>query len=206
MHPLVRILSLIAFAIALQLARWPVLAAMGGVLAILLACRGRGAAISFALLKRARWLMLSILLIYAYATPGEFVLGLPDWIAPTYEGLQTGAMQMARLAVMLAALSLLLATSRREDIMVGVYLLLQPLRILGFDPVRFSARLWLTLHYVETMPQGVFHRLRQHGWRLEDILQEETERPDTVEMRFVRFHATDYAVLALLPVLLWWLA
>lgn len=204
MHPLVRILCLVAFAIALQLMKWPLLAIVGVALAILL--RWRGAPVFLSLLRRARWLMLSILLIYAYATPGEFVAGMPDWIAPTHEGLQTGAVQMGRLMAMLAALSLLLAVSSREDIMAGVYLLLQPLRPLGFDPERFSARLWLTLHYVETMPKGIFHRLRQYGWRLEEILQEAAEEPDKVEMRFPAFRMMDYAVLIALPLVLWWLA
>lgn len=203
MHPLVRILCLIVFAIALQWLKWPILAVVGVMLTILLFWRG--ASIFLALLRRTRWLMLSILLIYAYATPGEFVAGMPDWIAPTNEGVQTGLIQIGRLAAMLAALSLLLATSNREDIMAGVYLLMQPLRLLGVDPERFSVRLWLTLHYVETMPKGIFQRLRQHDWRLEDILQEAVERPDSVQMRFPALRPTDYIVLLLLPVLLWWL-
>ena len=204
MHPLVRIVCLVAFAVALQLVHWQLLATACLVLPVLLVWRGN--AIFLVLLRRARWLMLSILLIYAFATPGEYLPGFPDYAAPTYEGLRTGIVQMARLAAMLGALSLLLATSSREDIMVGVYLLLQPLRVLKLAPERFSARLWLTLHYVETMPKGVLLRLRQHGWRLEDILQEDVERPEVVQMRFPKFHWYDAMVLLLLPVLFWMLA
>jgi len=204
MHPLIRIICLIAFAILLQLVPWPVLSAAGALLSVALAWRG--ASTFYVLMRRARWLLLSIILIYAYATPGEYLPGLVEQLAPTYEGLQAGLMQMGRLAAMLAALSVLLASSSREDIMVGVYLLLQPLRPLGIAPERFAARLWLTLHYVETIPPGVFQRLRQHGWRLETALEEADERPDIVQLQLPGFRMIDVAVLILLPALFWALA
>lgn len=194
---------MVAFAIALQFLQWPTFAVVFVLLGGLLACRGF--AVFLVLLRRARWLLLSMLLIYAFSTPGEYIPHMPDAWAPTYEGLRAGGLQMARLVAMLAALSLLLATSNREDIMAGIYLLLQPLRPLGLDPERFAARLWLTLHYVETMPKGVFHRLRQQGWRLEDILHEEVERPDSIHLQFPAFRLTDALLLAGLPLALWWL-
>jgi energy-coupling factor transport system permease protein len=201
MHPFVRIVCLIAFAVALQFVGWRALAGACVLLAAML--MWRGLPVFLKLLRRARWLLLSILLIYAYATPGEYLPRLPDIVAPTYEGLRTAAMQMGRLGAMLAALSVLLASSTREDIMVGVYLLLQPLRPFGLDPERFAARLWLTLHYVETMPQGVFRRLREHGWRLDDVLQENVERPASVQMLFPKFSAVDVVVLLMLPLAAW---
>jgi energy-coupling factor transporter transmembrane protein EcfT len=205
MHPFVRIVCLIAFAVMLQLVQLPSLAVAGALL--LIALVWRGAPTFYILLRRARWLLLSILLIYAYATPGEYLPSLPDYLAPTYEGLQAGLMQMGRLAAMLAALSLLLASSSREDIMVGVYLMLLPLRPIGIAPERFAARLWLTLHYVETMPPGVLRRLRQHGWCLQTALQEAAgERPDSVQLQFPKFQLMDILVLMLLPPLFWVLA
>lgn len=186
----------------LQLMQLPALAAACALLLIALAWRG--ASTFYILLRRSRWLLLSILLIYAYVTPGEYLSGLPDSLAPTYEGLQAGLMQMGRLAAMLAALSLLLASSTREDIMVGVYLMLRPLRPIGISPERFAARLWLTLHYVETMPPGVLRRLRQHGWCLQTALQEATgERPDSVQLQFPKFGLMDVLALIFLPPLFW---
>jgi energy-coupling factor transporter transmembrane protein EcfT len=202
MHPFIRIVCLIAFAAMLQLMQLPALAAACALLLIALAWRG--ASTFYILLRRSRWLLLSILLIYAYVTPGEYLSGLPDSLAPTYEGLQAGLMQMGRLAAMLAALSLLLASSTREDIMVGVYLMLRPLRPIGISPERFAARLWLTLHYVETMPPGVLRRLRQHGWCLQTALQEATgERPDSVQLQFPKFGLMDVLALIFLPPLFW---
>jgi energy-coupling factor transport system permease protein len=202
MHPFVRIVCLISFAIALQLMRWQLLFAADVLLLIGLAWCGAHA---FQLLiRRARWLLLSILLIYAYATPGEYLPWIPDAFAPSYEGLQAGLTQMGRLASILAALSILLATSSREDIMIGIYLLLQPFRMLGVSPERFATRLWLTLHYVETMPSGVVSKLRQDGWRLESILQD-GEQPNSVQIQFPRFRVYDALVLMLLPSIFWML-
>jgi energy-coupling factor transport system permease protein len=98
----------------------------------------------------------------------------------------------------------LLATSSREDIIIGIYLLLQPFRMLGVSPERFATRLWLTLHYVETMPSGVVSKLRQDGWRLESILQD-GEQPNSVQIQFPRFRVYDALVLMLLPSIFWML-
>jgi energy-coupling factor transporter transmembrane protein EcfT len=205
MHPLVRIICLIAFAFMVQMFHWPALAAVSALLLMLMPwCGGPTFRI---LLRRSRWLLLSMLLIYAYATPGQYLSGLPDNFAPTYEGLQAGLMQMGKLAAMLAALSLLLALSSREDIMVGVCLLLQPLRQMGIAPERFAARLWLTLHYVENMPDGVLRNLRRHGWCLQTALQDSSGvKPEFVQLRFPRFQWVDLLVLMLLPPLFWLLA
>jgi energy-coupling factor transport system permease protein len=205
MHPFVRIICLITYAALLQLMQFPSLAA-AGVLQLVALAWWRPT-VFFILLRRARWLLLSILLIYAYATPGEYLQVLPEHLAPTLEGLQAGLMQMGRLASMLAALSLLLASSSREDIMAGIYLLLQPLRLSGLEPERFSARLWLTLHYVETMPPGVLQRLRQHHWSLQASIEEAVhERPDGVQLQFPKLQPVDIFVLMLLPTVFWVLA
>lgn len=154
------------------------------------------------LLRRARWLLLSILLIYAYATPGEFVSHFPDALAPTYEGLQNGGIQALRLVVMLAALSLLLATSSRAQIMAGIYQLLKPFRLFGLQPERFAARLWLTLHYVEHMPSGTLRTLRQQHWDI-NVLHSLNSGPDRIALDFPRWHWLDFFVLLMLPIF-WW--
>lgn len=170
---------------------------------VMIAAIGLGHATDFLLLlKRARWLLLSIVLIYAYATPGEYIPNIPDTLAPTYEGLQGGVMQALRLALMLAALALLLATSSRAQFMAGIYQLLRPFRFLGAQPERFAARLWLTLHYVEHMPPGTLKSLRQKGWNL-SALEPLDDGPEQVVLEFAGWHWPDYLVMVLLPVV-WW--
>jgi len=190
------------FSVALQLMRWPVLLTAGICLGA--ALLWRGAPLFFTMLRRARWLLMSMLLIYAYATPGEYLSGFPDALAPTYEGLSSGLAQALRLAAVLAALALLLVTSSREDFMAGVYQLMQPLRLLQVSPERFSARLWLTLHYVECMPPHAIHDLRQSGWSLESLPQADAG-PASIQIRCTRLSAWD-AVALLLPLMFWGLA
>jgi energy-coupling factor transport system permease protein len=130
---------------------WTALLAMSIVLSLgLFYYRARG---FWRLLRRVRWLLLFLLLIFAFNTPGEYVkqwpLDVGQAFAPTYEGLSTGLLQAAKLCIMLAGLSLLLATTNRENLIAGFYLLATPLRIIKLSPERFAARLWLTLHYVE---------------------------------------------------------
>lgn len=200
LNPTVRIISLIAFAAMLQRMQALPLAVCSGLL--LLAVILIRAVDFLRLLRRARWLLLSIMLIYAYATPGEFVSRIPDALAPTYEGLRDGGMQALRLAVMLAALSVLLATSSRAQIMAGIYQLLKPFRLFGLSPERFAARLWLTLHYVEHMPPGTLKKLRQQHWNIH-ALQSLDSGPEHITMSFLRWHWLDVLAILMLP-LLWW--
>jgi len=101
--------------------------------------------------RRMRWLLLSILVIYAFGTPGELIPAFPVNFAPTYEGLQSGLVQIEKLLIALAALSLLLTSSPREQMMLGLYMLLIPFRFAGLNIERFAARLMLTLNYVEEL-------------------------------------------------------
>src|SRR5690606_10978811 len=94
------------------------------------------------LLLRVRWLLITLVLIFAFNIPGEYVRSWPLEFAPTYEGFATRIMQSAKICIMLAALALLLGTTNRENLIAGFYQLLAPLRMLKLNPERFAARLW----------------------------------------------------------------
>jgi energy-coupling factor transporter transmembrane protein EcfT len=169
LHPSVKIIFLLGLGVAVQLMQWPELVLTAITLAgLLLYLR---AMLFFKILRRVRWLLIFLLLIYAYTTPGEYLRGFQSDFLPTYEGIASGMLQITRLILVLASLALLLATTRREDMMAGTYLLLRPLRLLGFSPERFAARLWLTLHYVEQTPlprrQALRHLLENFHTDLE---------------------------------------
>lgn len=160
LHPSIKILCVIALAAAVQLSDYRALLAMAGLLAMfLLYYRAAG---FWKMLRRVRWLLLTLLLIFAFNTPGEYIQQWPFELAPTYEGLTAGLLQSARLCIMLAGLSLLLANTNRENLIAGFFLLLYPLRYLKLSPERFAARLWLTLHYVE---QGDVEQAPRSGIR-----------------------------------------
>ncbi|MFP5408827.1 MAG: hypothetical protein ACLGGY_06050 [Gammaproteobacteria bacterium] len=105
------------------------------------------------LLRRTRWLLAVLLLTYAYVLPGTALWPQLAWASPSVEGLQQGALRTARLALMLAGLALLLATTSRPRLIYGLYVLARPLSALGFDRRAFAVRLGLTLDYVERAPK-----------------------------------------------------
>lgn len=117
--------------------------------------------------KRTKWLFISILIIYAFSTPGEYIQGFSTGFAPTYEGLNLGFLQVAKLLIALAALNILFATSTIENLMAGLYTLLSPLQLLGFNVERFTARLMLTLDYVEDLLVKNNYKFNFH--QLDDI-------------------------------------
>lgn len=101
--------------------------------------------------KRMKWLFLSIFVIYAFGTPGEYIQYIPTGIVPTKEGVVLGALQIAKLLIALAILGILFSISSKEQLMSGLHLLLSPLNILGINTNKFTARLLLTLDYVEEL-------------------------------------------------------
>jgi energy-coupling factor transporter transmembrane protein EcfT len=105
------------------------------------------------LLRRTRWLMAVLLLTYAYSMPGTPLWPPLDWASPTMEGVLMGALRVARLALMIAGLGGLLATTPRPRLIYGLYGLARPLVWLGFDRRAFAVRLGLTLDYVEHAPK-----------------------------------------------------
>jgi energy-coupling factor transport system permease protein len=102
------------------------------------------------LLRRTRWIMISLLLIYAYATPGEAVFASLDQFSPTVEGLIDGLLQLSRLSFALAGLAILLSLLAQQQLISGLYTLAYPLRYIGFSRELIAVRLALTLHYAET--------------------------------------------------------
>lgn len=191
MHPSLRILLLMLLAVAIQFVEWRLLAAVGVIL--LAMAMYLHVILLRKLLYRSRWLLLTLLAIYAFTTPGEFLHGLDGAIAPTYEGITQGLLQAGRLAAMLAGLALLLGTTPRDALMGGIYWLLQPLCLCGIPVERFTARLWLTLHYVEQVPV----RDKVSFWHRFDRAVEDSgaARVETVHVSLPAFAAMDWLVL-----------
>lgn len=157
MHPLVKILYLILILLVISSANIALLLSLMLILvttAIILHCRN-----FLRVLKRMRWLFLSILIIYGYGTPGEYLSHLPLAFAPTFEGLKLGAIQIIKICIALATLTILLNTTNRDQLIVGVYTLFKPFKYLGVNVERFSVRLSLTLDYFEELASQPKDRL-----------------------------------------------
>ena len=85
------------------------------------------------LLRRTSWIMLSLLFIYAYATPGAAVWPLLAQYSPTYEGIHAGLLQLSRLAFALAGLAIVLNVLSQQQLIGGLYALAYPLRFIGIS-------------------------------------------------------------------------
>lgn len=77
--------------------------------------------------------------------------------------------------------------------MGGIYWLLQPLRLCGIPVERFTARLWLTLHYAEQAPV----RDKVPFWyRFDRAAQDSEAAVEVVRVSLPAFAAMDWLVLA----------
>jgi energy-coupling factor transporter transmembrane protein EcfT len=147
------------------------------------------------LLKRVRYILLCLLIVYAFNTPGEY---LPGWyfsVTPTYEGIAAGAEQALRLSLVLAGVAMLLVTTSRDQLVAGLYYLALPLRLFGLDHERFAVRLWLTLYYVEHgtrfRHQNPLHQLLH----LEELLDIDHSAPETIVLMKPEVRWTDVLTL-----------
>ena len=99
-------------------------------------------------IKKLKWMLLVLFLIFAFNTPGQYMHNWPVSFSPTYEGLLQGGSQALKIMAMLAALHLFLLNILHEKLVGGLYQLAKPLQFIGFPAERFAARLGLTLQYV----------------------------------------------------------
>lgn len=149
--------------------------------------------------RRMRWLLLSLMIIYAFGTPGELIPLFPINFSPTYEGLLLGWLQIEKLLIALAALSLLLISSSRGQMLLGLYMLLMPFKFIGLNIERFAARLMLTLDYVEELAVNDHYDFNQ----LDDIYASVEGLPlqGNVTFQKLPFNLIDKLLLLLLLVL-----
>jgi hypothetical protein len=152
------------------------------------------------LLRRTRWIMLSLLLVYAYTTPGQPVLGMLGIFSPSREGLGDGVLQLTRLMVVLAGLAILLERLHRQQLIGGLYSLLAPLQLLGLSRERVAIRLALTLHYAEV---AMVRESRTWRDNLRSLFEPHEEGAGQMELTLYRFGIRDWLLLGIASLLLW---
>ena len=121
------------------------------------------------LVHRARWLLLTLLIVVAWGVAGEAVWEQGGLWSPTHEGLAEAANQLGRLVLVLAAVAALLQTTPMARLMAGMHVLLRPFAICGLDVDRAVVRLSLALHYAEQMPAANWKKLLVPGRSSESI-------------------------------------
>lgn len=158
------------------------------------------------LLRRTRWIMLSLMLIYAYSTPGQALIGPLGLLSPSREGMMDGLSQLSRLLAALAGLAMLLDRLHRMQLIAGLYTLCVPLQWLPGEwfrglRERVAVRLALTLHYAEvTMLRG------QRDWQdtLNALFESHGEPTQQMELPLYRFGPGDALLLCGAMALMWW--
>lgn len=122
------------------------------------------------LLRRSRWLLLMLLVLFGWMTPGTPVPRLPG---ASVEGLQLGGEHFMRLLFALSSLAMILRLLRPVELVAGMRSLLAPVAWLGIDRDRLAVRVALTLEAVENAevepaPDGVL-RLPRPTWGPVDV-------------------------------------
>jgi energy-coupling factor transporter transmembrane protein EcfT len=140
------------------------------------------------LIWRARWLLVSLLLVFAWGVAGE-----PLWngsLAPTREGIEDAIKHLGRLLLVLTTVAAFLEFMPLADLLAATHALLTPFRHLGVDSDRGVVRLMLVLRYVETP-------LRLRDWKL--LLEiPETDICEMVEIEHPTLRWIDGCIMAVL--------
>jgi energy-coupling factor transport system permease protein len=184
-HPASLLLTWLGFALLLQWVapHWLALLALVAVLLSLFVAGER----SRNLLRRSRWLLLSLLLLFLFATPGEYLPGIWGRLGLTYEGLRQGGEQLSRLLAMLSSLAVLHQQLGTQGLLTGFHWLLAP-----FPWCRATVvRLFLVIEFVE--------QRGRLGWR--EWLAPEAEpavAPDCFVLAIPALHARDRLLIACL--------
>lgn len=111
------------------------------------------------MLKRLRWLFLSIFIVYLFLTPGELLWQGVLW-GPTLEGLMQGTARVAVLVLFVAAVNILLVSTEQEAFLSAISWCLQPLSWFGLSHERLAVRIALTLETVSKVRDVYRHEPR----------------------------------------------
>jgi hypothetical protein len=147
-HPLIRVVALLVFIAGLALAR-PTLLGAGFVLLLLLyRLTGFPAPrILLRMLVRLRWLLVAILLVYGWSTPGAALLPAISAWSPTVEGMSLGLLRILSLVMIVAAVHLLMQVTNRKQLLPAIMQLINPVTTVTARE-RLAVRILLSIEAV----------------------------------------------------------
>jgi len=102
------------------------------------------------LLRRSRWLLLTMLVMFGWFTPGTPLSFIPG---ASTEGLLLAMDNLARLLIALSIVALILKALSAPELVAGMRSLLAPLVLFKVSRDRIAVRLALTLNEVEASRQ-----------------------------------------------------
>lgn len=148
-HPATRLLIWISTLIAVQFIDGAMFIVAFSVVSL---CGKRVALRAWRLIWRARWLLASLFVIFAWGVPGK-ALWNEGLFSPSYEGIREGARHLARMLLVLITVAAFLEFTPLADLLAATRALLRPFQRLGVNADRGVVRLMLVLRYVETLPR-----------------------------------------------------
>ena len=161
MHPLIRVSALLVFIVGLAFARPLFLAAGTGLLLVLYSITGfPGLARLLQMTLRLRWLLLAILLVYGWWTPGNDLFPFMGAWSPTSEGVFTGLLRIFSLLLIVAAVHLLLQLTSRSELLPAIMQAIRPVTT-ETARTRLAVRILLTLEAVTKVQLLVSDTLKQ---------------------------------------------
>ncbi|MGA9394293.1 MAG: hypothetical protein WCA83_03770 [Azonexus sp.] len=138
------------------------------------------------LVRRMRWLLLSVWLILAYGVPGDALFEV-SWM-PTHEGIREATLHVVRLILMLGCLAWLFSSLGKQGLLVALHGLLHPLARFGIASERLVVRLSLVMQNLQNeLPKGAWRNMLDgnavHG-----------AGPETLQVTMLPWRLVDYFV------------
>lgn len=203
-HPASWLLIWVAFVLSVQGLPWPLLALLTVVVGVPVFWRSPQH--SLLLLRRSRWIFLSIGILFVFFTPGEYLPGLAGTLGMSREGLVVAAEQVLRLCLILLGLAGLHAYLGNAGIINGLYALMR--RFVWRD--RTVVRLLLVLARIEregTAKNPFPGREGWYGWMMGNTLSS-SDFPAECRVEVISFRLIDHLVWGCIGLLLivQWLA
>ncbi len=117
------------------------------------------------MVRRMRWLFLSIILIYVWMTPAPLLVAADDSVLPYWwAGFMEGGYRVAILIVLVLAVHLLVSTTRRDQLVAAIYWLSWPLRGIRGARERLALRIVLVMESL-TEVRGLAQQSRNRRWQ-----------------------------------------
>jgi len=140
------------------------------VFVIMLIMRLKSMELSLRIIRRMKWLFLSILVIYFWFTPGDPIIGKSLSYMPTIQGVHMGILRVLSLILIIFALNYFVSAIARNRLVEAIIWLLNPLSRIGFDCRALAIRVALVLELIPRVQQIVLD-LKQ-TYNAESLLEE----------------------------------
>jgi len=130
-----------------------------------------------ALVRRTRYLMLALVVIFAWGSPGYLIWPQAGWASPSAEGVSLALTHAARLLCVLSLVAWLLVAMPTPRLVAALHGLCWPLQWLGLDRSRAAVRLSLVLEYTASARGGPTHWRQWLAEPAEPVAHAELELP-----------------------------